>query len=315
MDKKCLLQDLVSDFCKKTTIPDNQQQRFVTAFFQIILEGLRKDKIVKIKGLGTFKLVDVEKRMSVDVNTKERIEIEGHSKISFIPDISVKSQINKPFEQFETVVINEDPELGNTINDKNPAEKQEDDSLANLSENGMQLDLKGETLKDNAEKIEGEDGKKKKGKSLIWTLIVILLMILSYFVGFFHLFGGTVYYQNAEIATEQIKEPQKPKVCHVQRIKQKSQVKKPNIRENKIEKVDSKKDMSDFPPLKGDKYKIVGFKQIHVLQKGETLNKIAKSIYGNKSFVKYIIRYNHLSEPDKIEEGMQIRLPLLALNS
>lgn len=65
--------------------------------FELIEEALVTEKYVKVKGLGTFKLTEVESRESVNVNTGERIEIQGHTKISFTPDSSMKDLINKPF--------------------------------------------------------------------------------------------------------------------------------------------------------------------------------------------------------------------------
>ncbi len=77
----------------------------------MIQDALIKDKFVKVKGFGTFKLVAVGERESVDVNTGERIQIEGHTKISFTPDNSLKDIINRPFSHFQTVVINEGTDL------------------------------------------------------------------------------------------------------------------------------------------------------------------------------------------------------------
>lgn len=85
----------------------NIANEFVKTMFDIIQERLTIDQQVKVKGLGTFKIVEVEPRESINVNTGERILIEGHSKISFTPDSTMKELINKPFSQFETVVLND----------------------------------------------------------------------------------------------------------------------------------------------------------------------------------------------------------------
>ena len=77
----------------------------------VINEGVQRERQVKIKGLGTFKLTSVSSRESVDVNTGERIVIEGRDKISFTPDNAMKELVNRPFSQFETVVVNEGVEL------------------------------------------------------------------------------------------------------------------------------------------------------------------------------------------------------------
>ena len=86
----------------------------VKGMFELIEEALATEKYVKVKGLGTFKLTEVESRESVNVNTGERIEIQGHTKISFTPDSSMKDLINKPFAHFETVILNENTKLEDT---------------------------------------------------------------------------------------------------------------------------------------------------------------------------------------------------------
>lgn len=89
----------------KLSVDDAEQ--FVRLMFDTVNEGLQEDKQVKIKGFGTFKVLSVKDRESVDVNTGERIIIEGRDKISFTPDAIVKDIVNKPFAQFETVELND----------------------------------------------------------------------------------------------------------------------------------------------------------------------------------------------------------------
>lgn len=104
---KQIIQDLATVLTEKNGLPKADAQRFVTAVFDVIQDGLDRDKLVKLKGLGTFKVVDVEARESVNVNTGERVVIDSHSKISFIPDATMRELVNKPFSGFETVVLNE----------------------------------------------------------------------------------------------------------------------------------------------------------------------------------------------------------------
>jgi len=115
MNEKITLQDIVNLLCEKQGIPQKESETFVRTMFDLIEEALTNEKYVKIKGLGTFKLTEVNSRESVHVNTGERIEIQGHSKVSFTPDTSMKELINKPFSHFETVVLNEGVELEDTV--------------------------------------------------------------------------------------------------------------------------------------------------------------------------------------------------------
>ena len=114
MNEKITLQDLVNLLCEKQGINPKDAELFVRSMFELIEEALAKDKYVKIKGLGTFKLTEVESRESVHINTGERIEIQGHTKISFTPDTTMKDLINKPFAHFESVVLNDGVELEET---------------------------------------------------------------------------------------------------------------------------------------------------------------------------------------------------------
>ena len=99
--------ELSSSLSDKHGLNKTDAEKFVSAFFDVINEGLASEKLVKIKGLGTFKIIGVAARKSVDVNTGAPIVIEGRDKISFTPDATLRDEINKPFSQFDTVVLNE----------------------------------------------------------------------------------------------------------------------------------------------------------------------------------------------------------------
>ena len=86
-------------------------EEFASILVDVLNEGLRTDKQVKIKGLGTFKVTSVSARESVNVNTGERIVLDGHDKISFTPDATMRDIVNAPFAQFETVNIEDDADI------------------------------------------------------------------------------------------------------------------------------------------------------------------------------------------------------------
>lgn len=102
---------LAQKLAEKTGISQQDAELFIRKMFDVANEGLQADKQVKMKWLGTFKVTSVKDRESVDVNTGERIVIEGRDKISFTPDTILKEIINKPFAQFETVVVNDGVEF------------------------------------------------------------------------------------------------------------------------------------------------------------------------------------------------------------
>lgn len=128
MNEKLTIQYLVELLVNRHEVSQEDADVFVREFFLLIEQALDADQYVKIKGLGTFKLIGVNSRESVNVNTGERIKIEGHTKISFTPDPSLRDIINRPFSHFETVVLNE-----NTVLEDTPIEELEEES-GNISE-------------------------------------------------------------------------------------------------------------------------------------------------------------------------------------
>lgn len=118
---------IASAISNRHGLSKNDAEKFVTTLFELINEGLHKERIVKIKGLGTFKIIDVRERESVNVNTGERVTIGGHGKLTFTPDPVMRDLVNKPFAQFETVILNEGVELEelNSVQEQNDASNEE----------------------------------------------------------------------------------------------------------------------------------------------------------------------------------------------
>lgn len=147
MNEKLNIQDLVDMLAEKHGMSKKNADSFVKEFFQLIEEALEKDKYVKVKGLGTFKLIDVESRESVNVNTGERFEIQGHTKVSFAPEPTLKDIINKPFAHFETVVLND-----NTVLEDTPVDSENDDDDEQETKASEQQET--ETNEQSVENIE-----------------------------------------------------------------------------------------------------------------------------------------------------------------
>ena len=126
MNEKFCTQDLVDLLAGKHGMGKKDSDAFVKEFFVLVEEALKSDRYVKIKGFGTFKLIDVDSRESVNVNTGERFEIQGHAKISFTPDGALRDTINKPFSHFETVVLNEKTVLEDTLIEDSIEEPEEE---------------------------------------------------------------------------------------------------------------------------------------------------------------------------------------------
>ena len=99
MNERLTIQNLVDLLVSRHGVPQKDADVFVREFFLLIEQALENDQYVKIKGLGTFKLIGVNSRESVNINTGERIKIEGHTKISFTPDPSLRDIINRPLRR------------------------------------------------------------------------------------------------------------------------------------------------------------------------------------------------------------------------
>ena len=130
---KSSLSVLAKAVASKRGLTQAEAERFIATMFEVAGDGIQEDKLLKMKWLGTFKITSVKDRESVDVNTGERILIEGRDKISFTPDNILKEIINKPFAQFETVVVNDGVDFSDI-----------DEKFANMEREEEELQLQKE---------------------------------------------------------------------------------------------------------------------------------------------------------------------------
>ena len=160
MGERINIQNLIDLFAEKKGLSKKDAENFLKEFFALIEKALETDKYVKIKGFGTFKLIDVDSRESVNVNTGERFQIQGHTKISFTPEASLRDQINKPFSHFETVILNEGVDFeGMSVTDE--ISDNEDETGVSFEEeneissnNGESKDLTSSMQSEEPEKVQ-----------------------------------------------------------------------------------------------------------------------------------------------------------------
>ena len=114
---KLTIQEVAKILTEKNGLEPREASRFAAEMFSVILQRLEEGDTVKVKGLGTFKIINVEARESVSVRTGERVVIDSHAKVTFTPDTIMRELVNKPFSQFETVVLNDGVEFDD-INDE-----------------------------------------------------------------------------------------------------------------------------------------------------------------------------------------------------
>ncbi len=115
---KLTIQEIAGVLVEKNGLSQHDADDFANLVFAVVVEQLQRGEQVKVRGLGTFKIVDVEARESVSVRTGERVVIESHQKVSFTPDTMMKELVNKPFSQFETVMLNDGVEFEDIEDDE-----------------------------------------------------------------------------------------------------------------------------------------------------------------------------------------------------
>ena len=160
---KSSLSVLAKAVASKRGLTQAEAERFIATMFEVAGDGIQEDKLLKMKWLGTFKITSVKDRESVDVNTGERILIEGRDKISFTPDNILKEIINKPFAQFETVVVNDGIDFSD-IDEKFANMEREEEELQLQKEQECH-DEEGVQEEQNAEQPQNEDLSQEAKKS------------------------------------------------------------------------------------------------------------------------------------------------------
>ena len=150
---KSSLSVLAKAVASKRGLTQAEAERFIATMFEVAGDGIQEDKLLKMKWLGTFKITSVKDRESVDVNTGERILIEGRDKISFTPDNILKEIINKPFAQFETVVVNDGVDFSDI-----------DEKFANMEREEEELQLQKEQECHDEEVVQEEQNAEQPQK-------------------------------------------------------------------------------------------------------------------------------------------------------
>ena len=438
MSRKLLPAELVEIIARNEGITKKKSEAFMRAFFEVVEEGLRTDSFVKIKGFGTFKLVNVSERESVNINTGERFQISGHTKVSFLPDPAFKDLINRPFSHFETMLIpdsttqeeldaiseapTEEPEEPTEVVDEvetaedtqtlnevadtpqsdeakatpAPVEEEIEDDTAEESpvqheevetpstEESPIEEVESEVLQTQEVTLENTEAQEitsdvapaqtpveetetiseqpveetnlttdnqhplptpstpidstetemnatennnKTGKSrtLLWVTLWILSLIIAYLAGYHRIIPLDADFHNEEsieVSTTiaPVDTLQATTVTLVATTDTLTTVTPINslpvgadtlsvIRG--IDKVTAEKLAEGNPQVEVGSFLIIGTFRKHTMRPGDTLFKLARSIYGHKDYVKYIILYNQFPDPNNVHIGTEILLPQL----
>lgn len=337
MDKKINLSQLTDLFIQASGLNKNLSEQFVRSFFEIISENVMKGETVKIKGFGTFKLIQMDSRESINVNTGERIVIEGHQKISFLPDATLKDAINKPFAAFETVELN-DQQVAALENQSDKEALTESHSEERVSTEKKNIKSKKKNQQKNADSKSSKNEVKKSTKKLLGLKIalhsssVLLVLFLAVYIlwplnllKFLRIFDVTPVEKQLVVGPNEINsintlsdsisdgtvDIKDDTVGLKEVIDESIASKKTESKTFSLIASDEKKDLSLFTISDTVNYRMKETKAEHILQSGETLTMIALKYYGTKKLWPYIAAYNNVKNFNTLKPGTIILVPVL----
>lgn len=337
-EEELTLQDLIDLLVKRHDMERADADAFVKLFFSLIEEGLAADRYVKIKGLGTFKLID--------------------TRITFSPDSAMKDLVNKPFSHFETVVLNDKTHFDDMPENESPiSDAETDESVKDASDSILENDSDEATLSEEVESVLEEvsdqsveeekpvSAKAKEGQSFVqseseaverrsasstsipWCMVASILLV-GVIAGGFMVWSMFRTASTVKMSSVEPKEPiaviEHDSVASdtltVDSAMVSNEVAVANERRQDSAKVVAINPEREEEPKGGLSlsdavtYAIVGTRATHQLQYGETLVKLARKYYGNKKLWPYIARYNKeaLADVDNIPVGTTIRIPELS---
>lgn len=338
-EEELTLQDLIDLLVKRHDMERADADAFVELFFSLIEEGLAADRYVKIKGLGTFKLID--------------------TRITFSPDSAMKDLVNKPFSHFETVVLNDKTHFDDMPENESPiSDAETDESVKDASDSISENDSDEATLSEEVESVLEEvsdqsveeenpvSAKAKEGQSFVqseseaverrsasstsipWCMVASILLV-GVIAGGFMVWSMFRTASTVKMSSVEPKEPiaviEHDSVASDTLTVDSAMVSKDAAAVASEHSQDSAKVVAINPERKEEPkgglslsdavtYTIVGTRATHQLQYGETLVKLARRYYGNKKLWPYIARYNKeaLADVDNIPVGTTIRIPELS---
>ena len=312
MDNKINLSQLADMLAQAGGMSKAASEQFVKNFFDIISQTVLTEGLVKVKGLGTFKLVQMEDRESVNVNSGERFTIEGHQKISFVPDADLKDRINKPFAAFETVEITE--EQADRLNKMEQGQPGETENVTNTNTtDNMAKRNEQEPKAPKETKKEVKEEEKKSGS--VWLKILIAILVIALIIVLLWPVIGNKFLKEAD--KQPVKE-KAPAPAAVQPAPEKKPEAQPATKQEPakftLTKADQDKALPRFTAADTVNYKITGTKATVTMAKGDMLTTIAEKYYGTKKLWPYIAKYNGLTAKaaKKLPVGYKIKVPELA---
>ena len=348
MENKIFLTDLAEGLARRKSVSKKDAESFVRMVFDTIQEQLLAGESVKIKGLGTFKVITVGSRESVNVSTGERFTIDSHGKISFTPDKTLSDRVNRPFVDFETVVLNDETKttdmerIDEPVEDVEEATDVADEPVAVPEEVAEPVSeepaavVEEPAVVEEAQPVEVEqpveepqsveesqpveepqpsESKENEAQKQLnepkkskWWLYLLLLVILL-------VLAWAIFGRNLTRAQYQDAVPATPATEQVEEpAAQESAAAEKRAAVEEHAPVKNPEELAaEYPQIENGEYWIVGIKTVHVMQAGEDLSILAEKYYQDKRLISYIYRLNHYSnwKADHMIVGDKVKIPEL----
>lgn len=315
-NKKITLQELADAISAQSSSTKKFTDNFLRELVVVIQEYLEKDGVVKVKGLGTFKLLWIEARKSINVATKETIVLPAHYKLSFTPEENVKQEINANVSNFGGAELLED-----SINEAEPIEEETENETSEIiiKEVEEKVESAPEVAKETSsetslEAPSGTPKTSKPNKTLIAIIVILLLVILGLCV--------YIFYPRIEKCVLSMMKPTlqegKFEVVSAPTDSTVVETAKDTIKypaQDSI-KVEVKEEIATEPIITVDNYtpsiaKNAPTREVVTVIDGSRLTMVAYRAYGHKAFWVYVYDANRdrLKRPSDVEKGMQLRIP------
>lgn len=322
MDDKLIIEELVTSLATRQHIEQADAQAFVCSFLSLIEEGIRKDKYVRVKGFGTFKLIDT------DLN-------EG--RIVFVPEASVRDAVNKPFSHFESVELRDDVRFDDIAEEE--CVSIADEVVVGNSETHDELvaeeqcevkssdDIVGNNAAENTDVVEvsQSNGKSYRRKgSMHWYLLTAILFV-GIVIGCGIMWGVLSHKVKSVkvVETENNVTEIEPVVGITDTIENDSSSvineEEPDTASMTRKTIDSiikvtTENKNEIKYLSDEvAYKISGTIEEYTISKGSTLSKVAYRYYKNRKLWPYIVMHNKdiIQDPNNVPIGTVLSIPVL----
>ena len=318
MNNRLNIQDVAELLVERTGRTHEEAERFLRLLVESITNGVLQDQLVKVKGIGTFKLIEVEARESMHVHTGERFLIPAHYKFSYTPDKELRESVNRPFSAFETTEIL-NPVIGEGLEEEVLSPTAEPEKM-NVEESVEELlpdreiplpklevnpevtpEQPMESVVSDHPAIQPEMSVSEKRLDWAWLRYVAIVLLLVIVAGVFYFMGRNAAYKALQLTQSSDVRKEQP-VAPLVKVLEDSLKFTPQSSTTTTEP-EAEVDES-VKPVEESVKKVV-------IQRGDRLTNIALAHYGHKLFWVYIYQHNKslIDDPNNVPIGTELILP------